>query len=106
MRLSVETCVHTRPLEASLLKDRGLLFCVGIDREFAECHDELVQVRSCLTRLNGIRLGSGRIPGREKSLRGRDGRGRLIIITTAARDERNRRQSSNEWDGEAHRDRS
>jgi hypothetical protein len=93
MRLSEETCVYTRPLEAGLLKDLGHLFFVGIDRRLlAEYRDELVEVHGRLPLLNGIRLRAGCIFGRDESLRERDGCG----ITTAARDERDRRQSHRE----------
>ena len=106
MRLSEETSVLTRPLEASLLKDLGHLFGVGIDRALTECRDELVEVHGRLPRLDGIGLRAGCILGRDESLRERDGRGRLVITTAAASDERDRGQSDEEWDGEAHRDRS
>src|SRR6185369_1643717 len=83
MRLSEEACVHTRPLEAGLLEDRGHLLFVWIDQGWAEDRDELVEVHRCLTRLNGIRLGSRCIRGREESLRER---GWSRLIATAARD--------------------
>ena len=105
MGLAEETRVDTRSLEAGVLKDRGHLFLVGIDRNLAESRDELVEVDGRLPRLDRIGLRAGRIFSRDESLRERDWCSRLLIIP-AAGDERDHRQSCEEWDGEAHRDRS
>ena len=83
MRLSEEARVDTRTLEAGVLKDRGHLFLVGIDRGIGESHDELVEVDGRLPRLDGIGLRAGSILGRDESLRDREWRGGRLIITAA-----------------------
>ena len=100
MRLSVEAYVQSRSHETSLLEDRGHLFFVGIDHGFVEGDDELVEVRCCLTRLNGISLGSRCIRGRGESLRDRDG-GLIAPLhamnATAVRGTRSRMAKRTRW---------
>ncbi len=103
MRLSEESRVDARTLEVGLVKDRVRLFYVKIDREVAECQDEVVEVHRCLALLDRIGLRPRCILRRYESLRDRQWCGRLII-TTAASDERHSSHSYEEWDGEAHRD--
>jgi hypothetical protein len=98
MRLSEETHLGTCPLEARVLEDRGHLVPVRIDHVLAESRDELVDDLCGLTPLLGVGLASGSIRGRDESLRKR----RWGIITTAARDEHDRRQRPKKSDGEAH----
>ena len=103
MRLSEESRVDARTLEAGLVKDHVRLFYVKIDREVAECQDEVVEVHRCLTLLDRIGLRPRCILSRDEALRDREWCGRLII-TSAASDERHRRHSYEKWDSQAHRD--
>src|SRR6185503_20518831 len=100
MRLSVETSVNARPVEASLLEDGSHLFLVRIDREVAECRDELAELDGRLPLLGGIGLRIGRIFGRQKPLRDREWCGRLLVIA-AAGDERDDRYRYEDRKGEA-----
>ncbi len=57
--VSEEPSIQTRPLVAGLLENLGRLFRVGIDRDFAERGDELIEVGRQLTLLHGIGLDPG-----------------------------------------------
>ena len=102
VHLPEEPSLRDRPLEAGLLEDPGQLFGVRIDREVAQCLDELVEVDRRLARLDRIGFRPGRILLRENPLRERGWIGCLRVILTAAGDEGEERQRCEEWEGEAH----
>ena len=100
MRLSVETSVSTRPLKPASLKTAVISSLSGSIEKSPSAvmnSSNLTVVCPCL---NGIRLRTGRIFGRQKSLRDREWRGRLLIIA-AAGDERDDRYRYKEWKGQA-----
>lgn len=86
MRLSDETRVHARPLEAGLLEERGQLVFIGIDESVD--HDEIVDVRGRLASLDRIGFRSRCVLGRKESPLDREG---CDVVSTVARDERYRR---------------
>jgi len=79
VHLPEEPSLRDRPLEAGLLEDPGQLFGVRIDREVAQCLDELVEVDRRLARLDRIGFRPGRILLREDPLRERGGVGCLRV---------------------------
>jgi hypothetical protein len=95
MLLADETHLGPRRLEVRVGEDRGHLVSVGIDHVLAEERDERVERIRRLPDLHGVDRASGRIGGRDESLRER----RRFRLVTAARDERDGHHEHGESDG-------